>query len=77
MGPYDTAALRHRQELGTAGLSASTRAEQRRDGVVIAVLLILGLLLAYASPLPGLGAFVIAGAAMATPVLALHIWLGG
>ena len=77
MSSYDTAGLRQRQAHGDAGFAPAPYAEQKRDALVLAVLMIVGLLVAYASPLPGLGAFIAGGALMATPILALHIWLGG
>ncbi|MGV1003982.1 MAG: hypothetical protein ACOYEV_04265 [Candidatus Nanopelagicales bacterium] len=77
MSVYSTAELRQRQEQGTAGFTPAPYSEQKRDALVLALMLIVGLLVAYASPLPGLGAFIAGGALMATPVLALHIWLGG
>lgn len=40
------------------------------------VLILLGVVLAYESPLPGLGVLLVCGAAMSVPVIILRIWLG-
>ncbi len=46
-----------------------------RSCVPLTVLMV-GLLLAFVGPVPGLGVFLVLGAAMATPVVLLTVWLG-
>jgi hypothetical protein len=53
------------------------RRESLKPMIVALCALALGFLLALVGPVPGLGVFIIIGAALAVPLIALQAWLGG
>lgn len=68
--------LQRRQLTGRTGSAGAGGAALRGSLLLVIVLMAVGWVVAYGTPWPGLGAFLIVGALMAMPVVLIGIWLG-
>lgn len=81
MSDYYNDELRKRQADGDVGhavlgnFNASGGHSTKRAFLLPLVMLGLGILLTYVGPVPGLGAFMVFGAVMLLPVVAIRTWL--
>jgi hypothetical protein len=81
VGGYYNDELRKRQHDGDVGhsilanVNAPPRKNTRRLFLLPLGLLVLGILLIYVGPLPGLGMLLVFGGILSLPMIAIRVWL--